>query len=298
MLSPVRVLTRFAPCWQHAWDQFLATDAQTAELDPATRVALIKLVRPRVDVFAPYGSDRRTRSRARLFAIGDALQGQLSQEGFSAPLALWSDETLPRHRLHRRPALLEAGKAAAAWMANNDWTTLSPVEKSYLAEFLARIRSTGICYPIRYNEFSVRWSGTIKAPAAGNYRLGQLRHIQRDGSCRIKVDGQTVLDTFADQPELADPACWSEPVALSPQKSLPIQIEYSFSIEKLLQQQEQQFHLRPYPMMTLLWESQGTGQQLVPTSALAPLREVANGATQGLHGTYFNGPTFSEQVAT
>lgn len=296
--QPPPDIEQVRPVLQHAWDQFLATDAQTSGLEAATLVSLIKLLRPRVDVFAPYASEQADAVETRLFEIGNAMQGQLAQADFSAIMGLWSDETLPRHRLHRRPALLEAGKAATAWMSNNDWTTLSPVEKSYLAEFLVADLIDRDCYSIRYNEFSIRWSGTIRPPAAGNYRLGQLRHIQRDGSCRIVVDGNTVLDTFTDLPEIANPVYWSEPVALPPQKSLPIQIEYSFSIEKLLRREESQFHLRPRPLMVLLWESQATGQQLVPASALAPPAELAKGATQGLHGTYFNGPTFSVEVAT
>jgi len=283
---------------QHAWDKFLATEAQAAALDEATIVALSKLMRSNGDALAPYGSPLANTIEDRLFAIDAKMRGQFAKQDFSTLMGLWSDQTFPRHRLHRRPSLLAAGASAAAWMANNDWQALSPVEKSYLAEFLVADLIDRDCYSIRYNEFSIRWTGTIRAPAAGNYRLGQLRHMQRDGSCRIVIGDKTILDTFAEQRAEGNTFYWSTPVTLSPQNSVPIQIEYSFSIEKLLRREESQFHLRPYPMMVLFWESEGTGQQLVPASALAPPADAANVAKGGLLGTYFNGPDFGQQVAT
>ncbi len=99
------------------------------------------------------------------------------------------------------------------------------------------------------DQFSVRWTGEIEAPASGSYTF----HVFSDDGVRLWVNGQLVLDRWFDQwgPEAASAA-----ITLEPGRRYPVKVEHYESAGGA------ELHLS--------WSGPSTPKQTVPKARLYP----------------------------
>jgi beta-glucosidase len=71
------------------------------------------------------------------------------------------------------------------------------------------------------NNFSVRWTGKLKAPETGNYRIG----FTADDGARLYLDGKLLVDAWAANPNKGDKTVTTE-VALEGGRSYDLRMEY------------------------------------------------------------------------
>lgn len=113
------------------------------------------------------------------------------------------------------------------------------------------------------DNFSVRWTGLIEAPASGTYEL----QTESDDGMRVWVDGQLVIDNWTAHAPVFDT---SAPLKWSAGQQHAIIVEYQ--------------DLGGPGTARLLWRTPGTpGFEVVPTDRLYP---TATG--RGLEGAYFS----------
>ncbi len=177
-----------------------------------------------------------------------------------------------------------------AWLENRDVRTLENVDE--LGWLFAQVQlmdrtETGA------QEFTVRWSGSIQAPASGQYTLSvcpfdlnfRSGNTFRQQTTKIWIANEQVLDSTQDG--------WtfqSRPVSLSAGQSTAIRIEFSFTCWPA-----GVMDARPAVAM-LYWEGPGMNKQLVPTAALVP--PSGNQEEHGLQGEYLLTVTGQENAVT
>jgi beta-glucosidase len=71
------------------------------------------------------------------------------------------------------------------------------------------------------NNFSARWTGKLKAPETGNYRIG----FTADDGARLYLDGKLLVDAWAANPNKGDKTVTTE-VALEGGRSYDLRMEY------------------------------------------------------------------------
>jgi hypothetical protein len=98
------------------------------------------------------------------------------------------------------------------------------------------------------DHFSIRWTGQLKPPRSGNYRLAV---VASDG-CRLRVDGQTVVDSWREQLPTRHEAVVSLTTA-----TVPIELDY--------------YDATSIAAISLRWTPPGEAvEEVIPTEALLP----------------------------
>jgi len=165
------------------------------------------------------------------------------------------------------------------WLDGRDVRTIDDVDQlAWLTEQVALVDRVDTAP----TQFTATWTGTIQAPAAGDYTFSicplrldfKLYARYRTQTTVLWVDGRKVLDTAADG------AAWrTAPITLRASHKMPIRIELSYACSDAAA-----FATRP-AVALLRWERAGMTRQLVPTSALA----VPDGSSAGLEAKYVLG---------
>jgi len=131
-------------------------------------------------------------------------------------------------------------------------------------------------------QFTAQWTGTIQAPADGDYRLSicplkldfKLYARFRTQTTALWIGGQKVLDTARD-----GATHQTAPITLSASGKTPLRMEVAYACSD-----PAAFAARP-AVALLWWQRSGMAQQLVPGTALA----TADGRATGLAATYVLG---------
>lgn len=124
---------------------------------------------------------------------------------------------------------------------------------------------------VNADNFSVRWTGQVKAPTAGTYRFQTLS----DDGVRVRVGGQTVIDNWTAHSETSNV---STDVTLTAGQRIDLAVDY--------------FEATGGSAMRLMWLTPGAVDYVpVPTSVLYP--DASATAPVGLTGNYFNNTTLS-----
>ncbi len=112
---------------------------------------------------------------------------------------------------------------------------------------------------IRRGWFSVRWQGKINIPGRGDGAVEVAFEIWADDGCRLKIDGETVIDDWRDVSESATESHRSGTVTLTPGKH-DIVVEY-FQGESLRRDDKDP--------IKLYWALPGRGKKktIVPAAA-------------------------------
>ncbi len=131
------------------------------------------------------------------------------------------------------------------------------------------------------DNFSVRWSGQIEAPASGNYVFSTIS----DDGIRLWVNGVQVINDWTDHGSTIDN---SPAVALTAGQKYDIRIEY--------------FESSGGATASLYWAYPGQNQQIVPKLQLYPAAAAggttpAAGTGTGLRGDYFTNRDLSGSAA-
>ncbi|MHB9081957.1 MAG: PA14 domain-containing protein, partial [Pirellulaceae bacterium] len=160
------------------------------------------------------------------------------------------------------------------WLENRDVRTLENVDQ--LGWLFSQLQHRQELGP---QEFSVRWTGLVRAPTDGTYMFSicpldlnfQHQSTFRHQITKIWLGEQQILDSSQ--------GGWTyqaTPVALKAQQAAPLRVELSFACSS-----EGVIDARP-AVALLSWEAPGLSKQLVPSSALA----TPDGSQRGLEGAY------------
>lgn len=195
-------------------------------------------------------------------------------------------------------AEVQRTELVAHWVESNDWQPLSLKDKAWLhAQLLALDQ-------VDRTSFSVRWTGSIVAPATREYVFRQ--HClpgAYGGTLKLWINSQLVLDTTATPqrlgigPQLAPPAegaYRSQAVNLVAGEAVSFQVDYVYHDE--FSEFVDASHQWRFPLPLLLWEAKGVEPQIVPRSVFAPPVDFETEEVSGLQAEYFNDPEFSASV--
>ncbi|MHB9081935.1 MAG: PA14 domain-containing protein [Pirellulaceae bacterium] len=175
-----------------------------------------------------------------------------------------------------------------AWLENRDLRTIENVDQ--LGWLFAQVQAVER-QEVAPQEFSVLWTGAVRAPADGTYTFSicpldlNYEHAGtfRKQITKIWIAEQQILDSsrngFTYQ---------ANPVMLSPAAAAPIRVELSYTCSS-----NGVIDDRP-AVALLMWEASGMNKQLVPSTALSP----PDGNGQGLQGEYLIKTGPQEATAT
>lgn len=163
-----------------------------------------------------------------------------------------------------------------SWLGERDVRTLENVDQ--LGWLFSQLEAVDR-HEIGPQEFSVRWTGLVRAPADGTYTFSicplDLNYAHggtlRAQTMAIWVGAQQMLDSTANG--------WTyeaTPVALSGTAPTPLRVELTYACTSAGVIDD-----RPAVAM-LSWEGPGLAKQLVPSAALT----TPDGSQQGLQGEY------------
>ena len=287
-----------------AWTAFLNNPDFIAGGDWATLRSLLGMFVPRVGELIDTSSDAaRKASQATVDGYMSALRTQLQSRITSHPETLNSQSfsdfvnsvnTLMGVHFNER----DRARWSAAWMNANDWKSLSMADQatlySYLnVELLSRLR------------VSVRWTGQIAVPADGDYTFEQLRTFYTDGTMKLTINGQVVLNSpgvgpqekrWCRHPKVDDPAYKSSPVTLTASQPADFRLEYVHDMTGV--QLRGDFYPMGFPVAVLTWQSSIVDRQIIPSSALTPPAGFTDGSRTGLKGEYYGDASFGTLKAT
>ncbi len=184
----------------------------------------------------------------------------------------------------------QRAQALADWMTSHDWQSLPFRKQVGLLRGLDRRGGAD-------QEFAVRWTGFLTAPADGDYHFEQLRSYRAHGGVfRVWLDEQLVLDSTANSSPQTVPTrsgpislVGGQPVALRAefvrgQQTLPPQLDVDRGISQ--------------PTAALLWESDQLPQQLIPAGAYSLPTGFESTETDGLKAEYFSDVAFGQPLLT
>jgi len=121
---------------------------------------------------------------------------------------------------------------------------------------------------VNADNFSVRWSGQVKATSAGTYTF----QTESDDGVRLWVNGQQVVNNWTDHGPTTDT---SAGIVLSPGQRVDVRMEY--------------YEKGGGAVARLRWRTPGSSSYLA-----IPIAQLSTAvAAQGLSGAYFNNRTFS-----
>ena len=162
------------------------------------------------------------------------------------------------------------------WLGQRDVRTLENVDQ--LGWLFSQIEQVDR-QEIGQQEFSVRWTGSVRAPSDGTYTFSicplDLNYAHggtfREQTMSIWVGDEQILDSTT--------GGWTSratPVALSAAQPAPLRVELSYACTS-------QGVIDDRPAVAMLyWEGPGLEKQLVPASALT----TPDGSHSGLSGAY------------
>ncbi len=163
-----------------------------------------------------------------------------------------------------------------AWLENRDVQTLVNVDNlNWLFQQIQIIDREETAA----REFTVRWTGSVQAPASGQYTFSicpfdlNFKHVSmfRTQKMSLWIADNQILDSSQNG--------WTykaTPVTLAADQPTPIRIEFSYACSS-----RAVFEDRPAVAM-LLWERPGMTKRSVPTTALS----TPDGSENGLLGEY------------
>lgn len=160
-----------------------------------------------------------------------------------------------------------------SWLEGRDVRTISDVDQ--LAWLTEQVQLVGRDDPAP-TAFTVTWTGTIQAPANGQYTFSTCpldmnvdqRRMRRSQTMKVSIGGQQVLDSAI--------SAKSSAVTMVAGQQKPVQIDFSYSCADAVM-----FASRP-AVAVLYWEKSGVSKRLVPESALV----TPDGSRAGLEGRY------------
>jgi hypothetical protein len=117
--------------------------------------------------------------------------------------------------------------------------------------------------------FSVRWTGFLDTPEAGEYSLA----VTFNNRVKVWVGDKLLIDADTGDSFEKERAA---PVKLEPGKKVPVKIEYAYTSGNA--------------SLRLMWSAKGIKKQAVPKDRLTP----ASGDGHGLSAEYFAGPDMKE----
>ena len=187
----------------------------------------------------------------------------------------------------------EIAATVAAWANANDASGLSLAAKSWLYRALDDDQ-------IDPDRLSVRWTGSLTAPATANYVLAQRQQFHADGAMQVWVDEQLVLDTTdavtvvagtgIANPSEDDDRFQTSPIALVASEPVSLQVDYVFDEPTMARSRE--FDERLFPMAVLDWQPAGGEWTSIPQSAY----RTPTGEAGGLRGEYFADTSWGQSV--
>jgi hypothetical protein len=177
--------------------------------------------------------------------------------GASLMLGFWAEPSGAQDAASTLPAD-RSDAALAKWLKTGDLESLTNLDDAlWLTQWM-------LPRGIASSKFSVRWTGTITAPAEGAYTFSTTpinvnvreESFQMQQAMAVWVGDQQVLDATAKK--------WASqgtPVTLKAGTPTPIRVEYSF------ESFGQRFDSQP-AIALLFWEGPGLSQALVPSDVL------------------------------
>ncbi|NLE37643.1 MAG: hypothetical protein GX621_06415, partial [Pirellulaceae bacterium] len=289
----------------HAWTTFLNDEQFLAEGDwPAIRALTRQFTARRRLLVEGETEEARAASQERVDQWMAALKSRLESRLADDPGAV---NRVSFDELAASIAMLEGMKVNAAkrvdcyagWMRSNDWRSL-PIENQAL--LYSKLSHYDQVDP---KCVSIRWTGSLRAPADGAYRFEQARTYYTDGKMKLWIDGQLVLDSpgvrheedcYCEiQPEVAREKFVSSPVALRAGEAVDFRLEY---VHDMTGAKLRGIYPMGFPMAVLTWESELVERRIVPQTAFTPPAGFAEPGEKGLKGEYFGDAAFGETRAT
>jgi len=174
------------------------------------------------------------------------------------------------------------------WLQRNDWRELSVKEQVWLCDTLSGTDQ------VSKRAFSVRWTGTLRVPATGAYAFSQLAIPGAEGSFKLWINDQLILDNAIESEKEDDDAAVqksksSSAVALTAGTPASFRLEY---VRAPVAPQPGVMRLPGFPAAVLAWQSDVLEQQVVPAGVF-----FTPDTKPGLMGEYFADTTFTRRVA-
>ena len=257
----------------HAWNTFLGDAQFVASGDWATLQVLASDFgwrwTPAADGATP----------AEVAAFRTALSDRITNEPVAGDTfeALAASDELLASAGAERAALTNR---AASWMQQADWQGLPVEQGARLANMLHNEVLLG-------NQISVRWRGTITAPADGEYTFQQLRQHRVDGAIQLSVNGQEILNTTGADRRRHDNAddFRSSTLTLTAGRPVEFQLDYAYVRDDQISDDSDRGLL--FPMVQLAWTVDGGDAQLVPTTVFHLPADAADPGGAGLSADYY-----------
>jgi len=288
---------------RHAWSAFLGNEQFIASGDWLTvRALLSHFVRRRNHLVEGDTTEAREASQKQVNEALTALQTRLRARMTEHPETLNSlsfDELSKSAAVLLASGLTKRDRAdwAAAWMGANDWSSLDVGGQAWLHGCLNVGR-------VKRGDFGVRWTGTLRAPADGEYTFEQLRTYYTDGRMKLWIDGQLVLDSpgggtpaegWVRRPVRDDPRFKSAAVSLRAGEPATFRLDYVHNMKDV---KLTRFFPMGFPMAVLTWQSPVLERQIVPAGAFAPPEGAFEDARAGLLGEYYDDSEFKKKMVT
>ncbi len=195
-------------------------------------------------------------------------------------------------------AAKEKLRSVDTWIKRNHWKELSVKDQAWLCETLSGADQ------IDKKAFSVRWSGVIRVPASGTYTFSQIAVAGAEGSFKLWINDQLVLDTTAvsateGEETAAEPVRPTGTVSLTAGQSTLFRLDY---VRMPVEPQPGVMRIPGFPAAVLAWQSDAIERQVVPpnvflTDSDQSSKNKSKDAKPGLKGEYFADTTFTKRVA-
>ena len=169
----------------------------------------------------------------------------------------------------------ERAQALASWMDGNNWQSLGVNDQFELFDGLSADK-------INLRAMSARWTGSLQAPAAGNYTFRQIRQYSgNDSVMQVWISGNLVLDSGNGT---GDERFSSNAIRLDT-KPVEVRIELVHQVDH-----DPGAYSTGVPFAALTWESDsGLAKELIPAAAFSPPTGFGEAESSGLKGEYFAG---------
>ncbi|MEO1525519.1 MAG: PA14 domain-containing protein [Planctomycetota bacterium] len=183
----------------------------------------------------------------------------------------------------------EKARQLEQWMSNNDWDELPFDRRTKLMSGLGHRSDVG-------EIISARWTGSLTAPATGEYTMQVHQNECFRGTCRLWVGDSLVVDASDIKAVCEGEARFaSDPIVLTAGQPVALKMEYAG--EPLVWRNGPGGKAMAEMITTLMWK-QGNGLvTLIPASALSPPSGSGDSAT-GVKAEFFSDQSLEELAFT
>jgi len=181
----------------------------------------------------------------------------------------------------------ERVRSVETWLQRNDWRELSVKDQAWLCDTLSEADQ------LDKKAFSVRWTGTLRTPVTGSYTFSQRAIPGAEGSFKLWINDQLVLDNATESVKEDDMAAVqksksSSVVALTAGTPVPFRLDY---VRAPVIPQPGVMRLPGFPAAVLAWQSDVLEQQVIPAGVF-----FTPDVKPGLLGEYFSDTAFTKRV--